>query len=205
MLIKRVLAISLLLLWGLGNVEGAVSESPQTLVQDTSERMLEALRKNQETLKQHPSQIYDLVHKIVLPHFDFELMSRWVLGKYWRQATPEQRQRFTEEFRNLLVRTYANALLEYSNEKVKVLPMPRMPQDIKDVTVRTEIVPKNGAPIPIDYSMHLRDEAWKVYDVTIDGVSLVTNYRGTFADQIRREGMDAVIRDLSERNQQDKV
>jgi phospholipid transport system substrate-binding protein len=128
-------------------------------------------------------------------------MSRWVLGKYWRQATSDQRTRFTEEFRTLLVRTYAGALLEYSNEEIRYLPMPAV-NNAEDVTVRTEFLPKNGIAIPIDYRMHFLNGAWKVYDVTVDGVSLVTNYRGSFASQIREGGIESVINDLKQRNQQ---
>ncbi|MEZ5582446.1 MAG: ABC transporter substrate-binding protein [Candidatus Competibacteraceae bacterium] len=136
--------------------------------------MLDALRNNRDKLQKDPRQIYGLVNAIVLPHFDFTVMSRWVLGKYWRQATVAQRNLFVEEFRTLLVRTYSQALLEYSNETIKFLPMPQLPPDAKDVTVRSEFHPQTGAPIPVNYSLHLMDGAWKVYDVTVDGVSLVT-------------------------------
>lgn len=196
---KRSIAAVLLLMISLISARAIAASLPQELVKDTSQRMIEALNKNRETLKQNPGKIYDLVNQIVLPNFDFELMSRWVLGRYWRDATPEQRSEFTNEFRTLLVRSYASALLEYSNEEIRYLPMP--PGDGKDdVTVRTEFVPKNGSPIPINYTLHSKDGAWKVYDVTVDGVSLVTNYRGTFVSQIRQGGMEAVINDLKERN-----
>jgi phospholipid transport system substrate-binding protein len=161
--------------------------------------MLSALRQNYAALKEDSGQIYGLVNQIVLPNFDFELMSRWVLGRAWQQATPEQRRRFTEEFRTLLVRTYAKALLEYANEDIRVLPQPGA-VDGSEATVKTEVRLKAGQPIQINYSMHFNPEGWKVYDVTVDGVSLVTNYRGTFASQIRASGLDAVIADLQQRN-----
>jgi phospholipid transport system substrate-binding protein len=169
------------------------------VVQDTSAQMVEALRKNRVALDRDPGRLYELVNQIVLPNFDFELMSRWVLGRAWQQATPEQRRRFTEEFRTLLVRTYAKALLEYADEEIQVLPQSAM-ADGKEITIRTEVKPKTGQPIPIHYSMHLGNDAWKVYDVTVEGVSLVTNYRGAFASQIRSNGLDAVIADLRQRN-----
>lgn len=100
------------------------ADSPQDLVRETSDRMIEALRNNRDQLQKNPAQIYDLVNDIVLPHFDFTVMSRWVLGKYWRQATPDQRERFTDEFRTLMVRTYSQALLEYSNEEIVFPPSP---------------------------------------------------------------------------------
>jgi phospholipid transport system substrate-binding protein len=196
---KKAIACGLLLLMLVSSSLWAAVKPPQEVVQDTSARMLSALRQNYAALKQDSSQIYELVNQIVLPNFDFELMSRWVLGRAWQQATPEQRRRFTEEFRTLLVRTYAKALLEYANEEVRVLPQPGA-TDGSETTVKTEVRLKAGQPIQINYSMHRGNDAWKVYDVTVDGVSLVTNYRGTFASQIRDSGIDAVIADLQQRN-----
>ena len=198
---KKIIAVLLFLALGLGNVWGANPQEAQELVKETSQRMIETLRNQRQTLEQDPSLIYELVKDIVLPHFDFQTMSRWVLGRYWRQATPEQQQRFVEEFRTLLVNTYAKSLLEYSNEKIQFPPM-HAGAESDDVTVPTEIVPTSGPPISINYSMHPTDEGWKVYDVTVDGVSLVTNYRGTFASQIRKQGLDTLIQKLSERNAQ---
>ncbi|MGB5062888.1 MAG: ABC transporter substrate-binding protein [Candidatus Competibacter sp.] len=196
---KRVIALGLLLLaLGSGAIEAAV-RPPQEVIQDTSTRMIDALRQNRAMLDREPGRIYGLVDQIVLPNFDFGLMSRWVLGRAWQQATPDQRRRFTEEFRILLVRTYAKALLEYSNEDLRLLPQPAQGDD-SEVTVKTEVRLKAGRPIQINYSMHLNNDGWKVYDVTVDGVSLVTNYRSTFASQIRASGMDSVIADLQQRN-----
>lgn len=196
---KRVIALGLLLLaLGGGAIEAAV-KPPQDVIQDTSTRMIDALRQNRAKLDRDPGQIYGLVDQIVLPNFDFELMSRWVLGRAWQQANPDQRRRFTEEFRTLLVRTYAKALLEYSDEDLQLLPQPTV-GDGSEVTVKTEVRLKAGRPIQINYSMHLNNDGWKVYDVKVDGVSLVTNYRSTFASQIRANGMDSVIADLQQRN-----
>jgi phospholipid transport system substrate-binding protein len=198
---KKIIAFGLLLLL-LGNgLLWAAVQSPQDVIQNTSARMLEALRKNRDTLRQDSSQIYALVDQIVLPNFDFELMSRWVLGRNWQQATPEQRRRFADEFRTLLVRTYAKALLEYSDNDIRVLPSAN-PAANNEATVKTEAQVRTGPPIPINYTMHLNRDGWKIYDVTVDGVSLVTNYRSTFASQIRSNGLDTVIADLQKRNAQ---
>lgn len=196
---KKAIACGLLLLMLFSGALWAAVKPPQEVVQDTSAQMLSALRQNYAALKQDSSQIYGLVDQIVLPNFDFELMSRWVLGRAWQQASPDQRHRFTEEFRTLLVRTYAKALLEYANEEVRVPPQPGAANG-NEATIKTEVRLKAGQPIQINYSMHLGNDAWKVYDVTVDGVSLVTNYRGTFATQIRDSGLDAVIADLQQRN-----
>lgn len=198
---KRTIAVALWLFLSLGNAWSTVTTPPQEVVKNTYQRMIEALNKNREILRQDPGKIYGLVNEILLPNFDFDLMARWVLGKYWREATPEQRSHFTEEFRTLLVRTYAGALLEYSDEKIDFPAAPALPTS-DDVTVRTEVRAKEGKPIPIDYRMHLISGAWKVYDVSVDGVSLVTNYRGAFASQIREGGIESVISGLKERNQQ---
>ncbi|MBT8116800.1 MAG: ABC transporter substrate-binding protein [Gammaproteobacteria bacterium] len=172
--------------------------SPQELVRDTSSRMLSALRDEREEIANNPGRLYELVADIVLPYFDFERMSQWVLGKNWRTATPEQRVRFVEQFRRLLVRTYGTALSDYADEKIIYLPHTDS-GDVVKVTVRTEIR-QGGSTIPINYSMYNSKEGWKVYDVAISGVSLVTNYRSTFASIIRGEGMDSLIDQLVKRN-----
>lgn len=189
--------VGLALLAG-GNVLAAVS--PQELVQRTAEEMLTKLRVEKQVIEQHPERIYELVNQIVLPHFDFERMSSWVLGKHWRAATPAQKERFMTEFRTLLVRTYAKSLSEYTDSKISYLPMRPSSQE-DQVKVRTEVDQPGGFPIPIDYELRRQGDTWKVIDVTIDGVSLVTNYRSTFASQIRQDGLDKLITVLAERNQ----
>ncbi len=201
-LMKKLLARWCFLLLSLASASGAVADSPQDVIKETSQRMIAALNKDRPALQQDASKIYDLVDQILLPHFDFELISRWALGKYWRSASPEQRTRFTDQFRTLLVRTYASALLEYSNEEIRFPATSPPAANTNDVTVPTQVQPRSGAPIPINYSMHFMNGTWKVYDVTVDGISLVTNYRDTFVSQIRDGGMDAVIQGLEQRNQQ---
>ena len=172
---------------------------PEALVRQTSDQMLAVLKEQNEVIKAEPERLYGLVDDIVLPHFDFERMARWVLGKHWKKATPEQQQRFINEFRTLLVRTYGTALLEFRDQQVKFLPL-RMVEGSDDVTVRTEVVKPGGIPIPISYSMIRRADGWKVYDVAIDGISLVSNYRSSFSNEIKTEGMDRLIERLAERN-----
>lgn len=202
-MIKRWLVGMWLMAWFAGGLAFA-AQSPQELVKQTTDQMLSKLRDERQVIDQHPERIYDLVDQIVLPHFDFERMSQLVLGKYWRSASPEQRQRFVEQFRNLLVRTYAKSLSSYTDNKVNFLPFRGGPTP-QDVTVRTEVEQPGGFPIPIDYSLYLKDDEWKVYDVVVDGVSLVTNYRTTFANQIRQDGLDKLIATLANRNQQDSA
>ncbi len=173
--------------------------NPETLVRQTSDRMLAVLKEQHDVVAAQPDRLYGLVDDIVLPHFDFERMARWVLGKYWRQASAQEQADFVREFRNLLVRTYGTALLEYTDQKVNFLPV-RISEDGKDATVRTEVQRPGGLPVPINYSMFRREDGWKVYDVAIDGISLVSNYRTTFATEIRANGIGGLIHRLAERN-----
>jgi len=199
---KRWMMVVTLLVVSLGSAPSWAIQSPQDMVEQTAEQMLSKLRDERKVIDQHPGRIYELVNQIVLPHFDFERMSSWVLGKYWRRATPEQRKAFEEQFRTLLVRTYAKSLSSYTDNKITYLPF-RGTLEQTDVKVRTEVDQPGGFPIPIDYDLYLKGDEWKVYDVTIDGVSLVTNYRTTFANQIRQNGLDKLISSLDERNKQE--
>jgi phospholipid transport system substrate-binding protein len=177
----------------------AIDLSPEELVRDTSSRMLIALKEEKAVIEEDKSRIYALVSDIVLPYFDFHRMAMWALGRHWRDAYPDQRERFVAEFREMLVRTYGSALTDYSDETILYLPL-RAEQGDRDVTVRTEIEQTGGPTIQITYSMYLTTDGWKVYDVSINGVSLVTNYRTTFASIIRKEGMESLIKQLENRN-----
>ena len=179
----------------------ATGGSPQQLVRDTSSRMLAAMRAEQDSISQDPARLYMLVEEIVLPNFDFRRMSQWVLGKNWRVATPQQRELFVAEFRQLLVRTYGTALLEYADEELIYLPFTET-TEAKSVTVRTEIDQPGVGVIPINYSMYRSNAGWKVYDISISGVSLVTNYRSSYGSIIRNNGIDHLIDQLAERNRQ---
>jgi len=173
---------------------------PQALVKDASDRMLQALKDNEDKIEEDPKLVYGLIDEILLPNFDFEKMSKLALGKNWRKANKEQRVRFIEEFRLLLVRTYSTAMLEYSDEELVFLPF-RDDLSKKKVKVKMEILQSGGPSIPMALSMYLNKEnAWKAYDVKIDGISLVTNYRSTFAAQIRKGGMEKLIDNLAARN-----
>ena len=196
---RQWMAVAVLAL-GLGWGTAQAADNPREVVQQASREMLSALRANQATLEQNPEAIYELVRDILLPHFDFQRMSQWVMGTHWRQASPAQREEFVERFRTLLVNTYGKALLGYSNETV-VFPETAPPSG-DDVTIRSEVTQSGAAPIPITYRMHNRDGNWKVYDVTVEGVSLVTNYRSQINSLVRREGIDGMLQKLSAENLQ---
>jgi phospholipid transport system substrate-binding protein len=173
----------------------------EAIVRQTTDQVIDRLVAEKVQLKAHPERIYELIHELVIPHFDFPSMAKWVLGKSWREASEQQRSAFVDEFQTLLVRTYAKALLEYSEEVIKFLPSEPNPQS-NLIVVKTEVEQPGGTmPIPIHYRMHVSGGEWKVVDVSVDGVSLVSTYRGSFASEIQKGGLDALIAKLAERNQ----
>jgi phospholipid transport system substrate-binding protein len=181
----------------------AVAQSdPMEVVRSTSERVLAEVQGRKKELNESPGKIYPLVEEIVLPRFDFVRMSQLVLGKYWRRATPEQRKEFVAEFRELLVRTYATALLNYSGQEIEYPPIQWRPEDGR-VMVKTVLREKGAPPLPIDYKLYLQGEEWKVYDVVIDNLSLVSTYRTNYASKIRRYKLSGLIKMLAERNRRD--
>jgi phospholipid transport system substrate-binding protein len=174
--------------------------APQAQVKQASDKMLDALAEHKTELETNPDKIYELVEDILMPHFDFEKMSKLALGKNWRSADDEQQARFVDEFRLLLIRTYSTAMLEYTDEEIRFLPF-RDDLSRKRVSVPMEVVQPSGPSIPMSLSLYQNKSGdWKVYDVKIDGISLVTNYRSSFANEIRKGGMDKLIEDLAERN-----
>ncbi|ALG68101.1 MlaC/ttg2D family ABC transporter substrate-binding protein [Beggiatoa leptomitoformis] len=177
----------------------------QTLVQQTTEKMLTALKANKDTLKSNPAAVYPLVNEIVLPIFDFERMSRLVLGKNWQNMSEAQQKRFTSEFRALLVRTYSAALIEAAATSVDVNYLPvRAEDEAKRLTIRTKVNYGGKAPVSLDYDMFIYNNEWKVYNVSAEGVSLVTNYRSEFETDINTIGIDKLIDKIASRNQENK-
>ena len=177
----------------------ADNPSPVQLVKETTSRLLTALKEQKSDIDRDENRLYSLIADIALPHFDFNRMSRWTLGHYWRSATPEQRARFVAQFRQLLMRTYGHTLMEYRDTKIRYLPLLAAP-GAQRVTVRCEAEQAGGSPIQLAYAMYLTGDGWKVYDVQVEGVSLVTNYRSSFAAIIHNQGMDGLIRALAEKN-----
>ena len=172
---------------------------PSDVVKATVESVISHIEENRSVLEKNPEKIYDLVNQLIIPRFDFVSMSKWVLGKHWKQASEEQRSEFIIQFKELLVRTYARALLEYSGQEIKYFPVEQNPESNLAV-VKTELTSTSSAQLPILYRMHQKNEEWKVVDVSVDGVSLVTTYRGSFATQIKKNGFDSLLNELSKKN-----
>jgi len=174
-------------------------ESPEALVKRVSDEVVAIVKADKDVAAGNQAKVVELAEQKVLPHFDFERMTRLAVGKNWSQASDAQKQALVKEFRTLLVRTYSSSLSQYRNQTIEVKPGKSGPSDT-EATVRTAVIQQGGPPIPIDYSMEKKNGAWMVYDVVIDGASLVTTYRGTFNDQIQRGGIDALVKTLQERN-----
>jgi phospholipid transport system substrate-binding protein len=178
----------------------ASHDSPaRHLVEQVTSSIIEELTSQREVLQDNPQRVHDLVDRLVLPHFDFERMSRRVLGKRWKAATHEQRTRFESAFRTLLVRTYATVLNEYRGQTLTYLdPVPRKKDNEIVIPVQIELTGSQTARVA--YAMHGSGMDWKVFDVAVDGVSLVTNYRSSFRSEIARHGIDGLIARLEAKN-----
>lgn len=172
---------------------------PDVLARTTMQEVLEILKHDKAIQSGDTSRIYELVEAKILPNFDFDRMTQLAVGKYWPRATAQQKQGLVAEFRNLLVRTYSTSLTSYTSQTVEFKPLTLKPED-RDVTVRTEIRQPGGQPIPVDYRMYKSAFGWKVYDVSIEGVSLITNYRASFASVARRDGIDGLIKSLADQS-----
>ncbi|MDP1558215.1 MAG: ABC transporter substrate-binding protein [Nitrosomonas sp.] len=179
----------------------ATNIPPDRLVDETVRDVVTIINQDEELKTgRNKEKMLNLVENKILPHFDFLRMTQLAMGKNWRNANAEQQNVLVEEFRTLLVRTYSNTLSSYSDETINVSPISGL-GDATEATVRTQVVQGMGKePVPIDYSMQKTATGWKIFDVTVAGVSLVTNYRSSFNSQIRRGGVDGLIKTLSDKN-----
>jgi len=174
--------------------------APDALVKSVAEDVLRIVRQDKQLREGDTSRMAQLIEEKIVPHFDFERMTRLAVGRNWREASPEQRKTLVDEFRTLLVRSYSAAYSTYNHIVVEVRPLKVQP-DEEDVQVKSQIkLPGGAPPVNVDYSMVKNNDAWKVYDVSVDGVSLVTTYRSTFADEVRKGGIDGLIKSLKDLN-----
>jgi len=165
---------------------------PQELVADSAKRMLTELDANRAMYAKDSAKLDSLVANVLLPHFDSEYAARLVLGQTWRTATPEQRKRFVDAFYHSLLRNYGNALLEFTADRLVILPY-RGDPGATTATVRTEVKKSNGEKVPVNFSLRKTDEGWKAWDVVIEGISYVKSFRTDFAAEIEQKGLDEVI------------
>jgi phospholipid transport system substrate-binding protein len=173
--------------------------APDALVKNISDEVIGIIKKDKDIQAGNQKKINELVDVKVLPHFNFSRMTALAMGRNWPKANAEQQKLLTNEFRNLLVRTYSSALSTYKNQVIEFKPMRAAAADT-EVMVRTQVKQPGAEPISIDYSMEKTPTGWKVYDIVVGGVSLVTNYRETFNTEIRDGGVDGLIKSLADKN-----
>ena len=193
--------VATLLLLGLAAAASAQEPvAPDVLVKTVTMEVVDLIAKDKEIKSGSRAKLIQVIEGKVLPHFNFTAMTALAMGQNWGKASPEQKKRLTEEFKTLLVRTYASALSAYSEQKFDFRPL-RAKANETDVTVSVRVLQPGAQPVPIDYSMEKTGSGWKVYDVNIGGVSLVANYRTEFANTVRSSGIDGLIKDLQKKNQ----
>ncbi len=173
--------------------------APDQLVQKITEEVLAAIKSDKQLAAGDKQKALKLAEEKVLPYIDFEDATRLAVGRAWSQATPEQKKRLVSEFRNMLVRTYSNAIQAYQGQTLKVLPSRGEPKG-DEATVRTQFVRAGGQPLPIDFQMRKTEKGWRVFDIAVEGVSLVLTYRSEFDAVVKQEGIDGLIKRLAQKN-----
>jgi phospholipid transport system substrate-binding protein len=174
-------------------------EAPDALVKRVVQDVIATIKADPKIQAGDPARIRDVVEQKLLPNFDFERMTALAMGRNWNRATPEQKKQLVDQFRTLLVRTYSGALTQYRDQTIDVKPL-RLDPAATDAMVRTEVIRNGQAPVQIDYGMGKTDAGWKAYDIVVGGVSLVTNYRDEFTEQVRSGGVDGLIKVLETKN-----
>ena len=183
----------------LGVAAASETVSPLEMLQKTTDEVIGVLKQRADELEKNPDHIYDVVNQYIIPHLDDVAMAKLALGKNWNKASREQKIEFVEQFRTLLVRTYGKSLLEYRDQTISYFPI-RLDDGDDRVDVKSEVQQPGAPSIPVSYSLRLKDNEWKVYDLSIDGVSLVTSYRGTFAQEVRKGGIEGLLQLLHDKN-----
>ncbi len=186
------------------NALAAQELGPDQLVQKVTEDVLASVKSDKELAAGDKQKALKLAEEKVLPHVDFQEATRLAVGRAWSQASAEQKQQLVTEFRRMLVRTYSNAIESYQGQTMKVLPA-RGKQDPEDTTVRAQFVRAGGKPLPIEFQMRKTDAGWKIYDIVVEGVSLVLTYRSEFDQVVRQDGIDGLIKRLTQKNAPPKI
>lgn len=182
----------------------AQAVAPDALVQNVSNEVIGLIKGDKLIQQGDPKRIADVIEAKIVPHFDFPRMTALAVGPGWRRATPDQQKQLAEQFKTLLVRTYSNGLASYRDQRIDFKPL-RAGTNDSEVVVKSEVKRSGGEPVTIDYSMARNNSEWKVYDVVIAGVSLVTTYRDSFREEVRANGIEGLIKSLVEKNKQPAV
>ena len=197
---KYLMALGIMCLAGVANVEVV---APDVMIKSVAQDVMTIVKQDSGSKAENQKKILALVDAEVLPNFNFTHMTQLAMGRYWHQATPVQQKALVAEFRNMLVRTYTNAFTLYHDQQIEIKPLKLAATDT-DIMVYSRIIKSGGQPTSVNYRMERMPDGWKVYDVVIEAVSLVTNYRSQFASTIQQSGVDGLIKELSGMNA-DKV
>jgi phospholipid transport system substrate-binding protein len=182
------------------SLQGQAQElGPEELVKKITTDVMQTIKTDKQLAAGDKQKAMKLAEEKILPHVDFQEATRLAVGRAWRDANPEQKKKLVTEFRSMLVRTYSNALQAYEGQEMKVLPSRNKPGDT-EATVRNQFVRAGGKPVPIDYQMRKTDGGWKIYDITVEGISLVLTYRSEFNQVVKQEGIDGLIKRLGQKN-----
>lgn len=184
-----------------GSCEGTTREDALALVRETTTALFAAVEANGGPLSEDPARARALVEEFITPHVDLQGFSKLVLGKHWRAATPEQREQFLAQFHELMLRTYATAVTSYTGIEIEYLPMHQESRE-NFATVKTIIPRPDGEGVKVNYRLHCRNNVWKLFDVSIAGVSMVTTYRSAFAAEVQKSGLDGLIKVLEQKNKE---
>ncbi len=180
------------------------AEEARLVIKTTAEEVIDYVKSHRSELEQDKAKLHKLVNEKLVPIVDFKRAARWILGKNWRKATKDQRLQFKDEFKKLLIKTYSSSLLKISDEKVLYPPVKGEVRNGK-VSVKSTIITHDGKRFSVDYRMHNKDKDWKIYDISVDGVSLISTYRSSFTTEIRNVGLDGLIQNLVKKNKEFKT
>ena len=175
------------------------AEAPDLFVRKIADEVFEILKTDKDLKAGNKEKAYKITEEKILPYFDFDRISKLVLGKAWTAATKDEQEAFKKEFKTMLVKTYGSALLKFKDQTLNYKPTRFQPSD-EEVLVKTEILKSGAPPLPIDYMLEKDGDSWKVFDIIIEGVSLVTNFRGQFGNEIKQNGIASLISKLAEKN-----
>lgn len=181
------------------SINASEIEAPLDLLKRTSDEVIKILKEKREAIDADPDMVFQIVDKHIVPHLDDVTLAKLALGKNWRKADNDQKIEFVDQFRILLIRTYGKSLQEFSDQTINFFPV-TMKEGATKVTIKSEVLQSGAPSIPMDYRLRLKDDKWKVYDIKIDGVSLVTSYRGTFSQEMRKGGMKGLLKMLHDKN-----
>lgn len=196
---NKLITILILALCGFGSWVSAEEKTPEQIVEETSSELLKVINEQSDRIKNEDGYVNEVINDLILPVIDLRSMGKLILGKHWKTASDEQRSQFIEEFKSMLIRTYAKSVADYGHAKVTVFP-PKNEQKGKRHRVKSHLDLGSGTPLQVDYVFRRKDDTWKVFDLVVDGLSLIKNFRTSFSQEISETSLDALIQRLANTN-----